>query len=95
MLTAILPRISRALAFTRWYTDWTTTIMAEKVVAGGVAERVGYTEVGWDVTLRETRTGSVRCALLTMGTGQMLDDLGGFAEQFGPQVDRRIDNRAV
>ncbi len=95
MLTAILPRISRALAFTRWYTDFTMTIMAEKIVNSGVAQRCGYTEIGWDVTLQQTRTGTVRCALLTMAAAQMLEDLGGFAEQIGAQVDRRVDNRAV
>jgi hypothetical protein len=94
-LTAILPRISRAIAFTRWYTDVTTTIMAEKIVHSGVATRCGYSEIGWDVTLQETRTGTVRCALLTMGTAEMLADLGTFLEQIGPQVDRGIDDRAV
>lgn len=95
LLTAILPRISRAIAFTRWYTDVTTTIMAETIVNSGVASRCGYTEIGWDVTLQQTRTGTVRCALLTMGTAQMLEDLGGFIEQIGSEIDRRIENRAV
>ncbi len=94
-LTGILPRISRAYAFTRWYTDVTTTMMAEKLVENGVATRCGYSEIGWDVTLRETRTGTVRAALLTMRTAEMLDDLGRFLEHIGAQVDRVVDDRAA
>ncbi len=95
LLTAILPRISRAYAFTRWFTDVTVTIMAEKLAECGVAARCGYTEINWDLTLRETRTGTVRCALLTMQTEQMLEDLRTFIEELSPQVDRRVDDRAI
>jgi hypothetical protein len=93
-LTGIMPRISRANAHTRWFTDTTMTMMAEKIVEKGVAARVGYTEVDWDVSLRNTRFGDQRFALLTMQTSQMLDDLSGFLEQFDTQIDRRIENRA-
>ena len=95
LLTTVLPRISRAFAFTRWFTDVTTTIMAEKIAESGVASRCGYTEINWDLTLLETRTGTVRCALLTMRTAEMLEDLRTFLEEISPQVDRRIDDRAV
>lgn len=92
-LTGILPRISRAYAFTRWYTDVTTTLMAEQLVNKGVAERCGYTDIDWDVTLRNTRLGTFRCALLQMKSDQMLDDLSDFLEQFSTQVDRRVEYR--
>jgi hypothetical protein len=95
LLTAVLPRISRAYAFTRWFTDVTVTIMAEKLAECGVAARCGYTEINWDLTLQETRTGTVRCALLSMRTEEMLQDLSTFVEQLGPQIDRRVNDRAV
>lgn len=93
-LTGILPRISRAYAFTRWYTDVTTTLMAEQLVERGVAARCGYTDIDWDVTLRNTRLGTFRCALLAMRTDEMLADLGRFLEQVKPQVDGRVYDRA-
>jgi hypothetical protein len=93
-LTGILPRISRAFAFSRWYTDVTTTLMAESLVDKGVAARCGYTHIDWDVTLRNTRLGTFRCALLAMRTDQMLDDLGRFLKQIDAQVDGRIEDRA-
>ena len=95
LLTAVLPRISRAYAFTRWFTDVTVTIMAEKLAECGVAARCGYTEINWDLTLQETRTGTVRCALLSMRTGEMLQDLSTFIEELGPQIDRRVNDRAI
>ena len=93
-LTGILPRISRACAFARWYTDMTTTMMAEALIHKGVAARVGYSEIDWDVTLLNTRFGNQRFGLLTMQTAEMLDDLGRFIEEIDAQVDRRIENRA-
>ena len=44
-LATILPRISRAYAFTRWNSDFTIGMMDDAVVAGGMAERVGHTNV--------------------------------------------------
>src|SRR5712672_1365688 len=44
-LATILPRISRAYAFTRWNSDFTIGWMADAVIAGGMAERVGYTKL--------------------------------------------------
>lgn len=93
-LTAIMPRISRANAFTRWYTDVTVTMMSQALVDKGVAARCGYTDVDTGVTFRNTRLGTLKCALLQMTTAEMLDDLGRFLEQIDAQVDRRIENRA-
>lgn len=93
-LTAIMPRISRANAFTRWYTDVTVTMMSQALVDKGLAARCGYTDVDNGVTFRNTRLGTLSCALLQMETNEMLDDLGRFSEHIDAQVDRRIENRA-
>ena len=68
-LPHILPRISRAYAYTRWQHDYHTSIMAEEVYRGGMAERSGYTKVDWEVMLKRTVVrpeGDVRCALVWM-----------------------------
>jgi predicted nucleic acid-binding Zn ribbon protein len=93
MLSAILPRISRAMAFTRWGTDYTVSIMAEKVVQGGMARRCGYTNVDWEINMVDSPVGTVRCAFVWMPRGQLLDDLGDFLRHFDSQVDRRVDQR--
>jgi hypothetical protein len=93
-LTGIMPRISRANAFTTWFTDLTITLMADTLVNKGLATRVGYRQIDWDVRLKNTRFGNQRFALLSMQSGQMLDDLTGFIEEIDAQIDRRVENRA-
>src|SRR5262245_56165229 len=44
-LGTILPRISRAYAFTPLNSDFTIGMLGDGVIAGGLAERAGYTKV--------------------------------------------------
>jgi hypothetical protein len=94
-LSTILPRVSRALAFTRWDSDYTISIMAEKVIAGGMAERCGYTNVDWDLNLYDSPVGTVRCAFVWMERQQLRTDLGAFSAGLGSgtQVDTGVDER--
>jgi hypothetical protein len=92
-LSAILPRISRALAFTRWRTDYTVSVIAEKVIQGGMADRSGYTNVDWDLRMYDAPPGTVRCAFVWMETNQLLSDLADFLVGFDAQVDVGIDQR--
>jgi hypothetical protein len=93
-LTAILPRISRAYAFTRWSTDCTMTMMAEGIVKSGMPARVGYRNVEWEVFFRNTPLGTLRFALMWMHARAMLDDLDDFLSGFDAQIDRRVYDRA-
>jgi hypothetical protein len=92
-LSAILPRISRALAFTRWRTDYTVSVIAEKVIRGGMADRSGYTNVDWDLRMYDAPPGTVRCAFVWMETNQLLADLADFLVGFDAQVDVGVDQR--
>jgi hypothetical protein len=82
-LGTILPRVSRAYAFTRWNSDFTISIMADAVVAGGFAERTGYTNVEHDaVSFVASPTGAIQhCALVWMGSAQMLADLDAITSE--------------
>ena len=81
-LATILPRISRAYAFTRWNTDFTISVMSDAVSARGMAERCGYTKVEHDsVDLAVTPTGEVRCALVWMKRNELLADLVAIMDQ--------------
>ena len=92
-LSAILPRISRALAYTRWRTDYTVSVIAEKVIGGGMADRSGYTNVDWDLRMFDAPPGTVRCAFVWMETSQLLADLADFLVGFDAQVDVGVDQR--
>ena len=93
-LTGILPRLSRALAYTRWSSDVTMTIMAEPLVHAGTAERAGYTAIDWDLTLINTAVGTnIRCAVLSMRTDEMLADLADFMLRPEAQIDPVVHQR--
>ena len=81
-LGVILSRVSRALAYTRWKTDATVTIMAEGVFKGGFPERAGYTNFDWELNLKNFAVGTVRTAVLWMSEAQMLEDFSWFLDDF-------------
>ncbi|BAM86948.1 conserved hypothetical protein [Bradyrhizobium oligotrophicum S58] len=75
-LARILPRISRAYAHARWNTDFTISMMADAVIAGGMADRTGYTRIERSsVELVVSPLGSMRCGLVWMPVQEMLADL--------------------
>jgi len=81
-LAGILPRIARAYAFTRWNSDFTISMMGDAVVAGGMAERCGYTKVEpSSVELVASPLGAMRCALVWMRSDELLADLATVMDQ--------------
>lgn len=87
-LTGILPRISRALAYTRWSSDLTCTFMHERIIAGGTAARVGYKNVDYAVTLHNAPIADYYpFGLLWIRTDEMLADI----EQFFALPDAKVD----
>ena len=91
-LATILPRISRAYAFTRWNSDFTIGMMADSVIAGGLAERTGWTKLDHgSVELVASPLGGMRCALLWMQPDELLADLAAFMDRVrAPVVEPRI-----
>jgi hypothetical protein len=92
-LAAILPRISRAYAYTRWRTDFTTTVMDKGVFEGGFGRRAGYTKADWVLDWRNTPLGDMYLGFLWMDPREMLADLAAFLEGFDAQVDAVVDHR--
>ena len=86
-LTAITPRIARALAIARWDIELACTIMAKDIYTRGIAQRAGYFNSEWTVELRNTPTGTFPAALLWSVRSSIIADLEGFLESF---VDRGI-----
>ena len=92
-LSAWLPRISRALAYTRWSTDVTTSIMVEGIVKGGVMARSGYRNIEWAVDIKKSTVGDVRCAFVWMDPDRLLDDLREMLAAPAAQVDAPVIQR--
>jgi hypothetical protein len=92
-LSCILPRISRAYAHARWNSCATVSMMAEGVIGGGMAQRCGYTNVEWDVTIRNFAIGDLRFALVWMRTDEMLADIEEFSSGARAQHDGVVKQR--
>jgi hypothetical protein len=92
-LAAVLPRIARAYAFAKWRTACNVTFIAERLVAAGLAERCGYTNVQFAVELENFAIGSYRGALVWMEAADMLDDLSSFMASNRSNVDGDVQKR--
>ncbi len=91
-LALVLPRIAKAFAFTRWRPDFIVSWMTEATYRRGLIDHVGYTTVDWDVQLRNSFTGDLRFAFLSMRRGCLLDYVRDFSTRMA-QVDRGIGQR--
>ena len=93
--SAILPRISRALAYTRWNTDFTTSMMADGVVKGGFAQKCGYTNVAWHVRSENAVVGDLRLAFVWMDSGQLLSDLRKISSGMSTEINLTVEPRTA
>ena len=91
-LGTILPRISRAYAFTRWNSDFTIGMLADAVIAGGLAERAGFKKLEHScIELVASPLGEVRCALGWMQPDELLADLAAIMDRVPvPAVAARV-----
>lgn len=92
-LSYIIPRISRALAFSRWSTDYTASMIQDRVLAGGMAERTGYSNIDWHVYSRGSPMGDITWALVWMESDQLIDDIRSFGTLLDTKINSRIQNR--
>lgn len=92
-LTSILPRITKALALTKWGSDVTLSFMVDKVVAGGTAQRAGYRHVEWEILLRNSLFGDARLALIWSNAEELIDYFSGLLPTPEAKVDAVVDQR--
>ncbi len=88
-LVEILPRMARALGHALWNTHCTITMMAEHNVKKGVFPRNGYHNLEWEIRFIDTRSGTLRFALLWTKRDEMLEDFEQFLSGFDVEVGRR------
>jgi hypothetical protein len=92
-LSMIVPRISRAYAFTRWKIDHSMGLMMEGPTKGGVIDSLGYPHREWDLRLFNAPNGSPRCCLAWMHADELVQDLRQFLAGFDAEVDVGVDQR--
>jgi hypothetical protein len=89
-LSAILPKIGKAYALTRWNPDFIVGMMVEDVYQRGFGPRFGYNNVDWEILLRNSSLGNLRMAFVWMDMQHLIGDLSRFSTQFPAEVDSRV-----
>lgn len=90
---AILSRISRAYAYTRWATDYTTSACSEGVMKTRLPSIVGHNHIEWGMNMVNNPIfGSTRFALFWMNTAEMLAELAQFLVKLDAQVDGVVED---
>jgi hypothetical protein len=94
LMPMILPRISRALALTRWDTSYTFSMVSHALVSKGVAAAYGYRNIEpgirWMNSPSELRLDGT---LVWMDRAHMLQDMAGFDDMLERAEDKRGDSR--
>ena len=91
-LSAILPRISRAYAHSRWETDYTVSMVEPVLTEKGVVRSYGYSKVEPMIRFLGSFRGDLDLHLIWMATDEMLQDLTAWAAAGSSAYeDRRID----
>jgi hypothetical protein len=88
-LAVILPRISRALAYTRWNTDYTISFVSTKLVEMGVAAAYGYRHVEPAMDWYNSPVGPhYQGTLVWMPRAELLGDLERFNDLIAEAEER-------
>ena len=90
-LAALLPRISRAYAYSRWDTAWTWGLVEHKTHAKGLVRANGPYEVEESVLLHMAFRGELPLLLMWMGRDAMLSDVAEIVDQATVDSSRRIE----
>ena len=80
-LSSFLPRISRALAYSKWDTRYTYSFIEPKLAAKGIADRYGYSHVEPGIEWLNSFRGSCSFCLLWMHRDELLDDMQWWLHQ--------------
>ncbi len=93
-LSSVLPRIARAYAHAIWNTNCTFTFIAKALIDKGAWRRTGYSNLEWNVILRNSVMGRYHGALVWMHTREMLGDVSAYLQR-ATQIDRRVQQRGA
>jgi hypothetical protein len=86
-LSRILPRISRALAYSIWNSEYTISTVETALIAKNVHRSYGYTRHSELVSIRGTTRGAMDFDFLWMPTQELLEDLASYtSETVGNEV---------
>ncbi|MEQ1649470.1 MAG: hypothetical protein ABL898_12865 [Hyphomicrobiaceae bacterium] len=93
-LTAIVPRVAKALALTKWNPDFIASLMTSTVFNAGFFERFGYQKIDWEVVWSDSpiTSGALKFAIVWMQMPHLIEDLTGYIES-ASQINGRVRER--
>lgn len=94
-LMKIIGRVAKGYGFTKWYTDYTISIMMEDVFRGGNAAKGGYPHHEWEVRMQNTPFGSGRAALIWVKAEEMVPYIEPYLVKPHTEVDAVIEKRTA
>jgi hypothetical protein len=78
LLGAVLSRVSRAYAYTRWHTGFTAAVMANGLIDKGFAQQNGYQHAEKGFVHRNVERGNFDGGLVWITGDEIIDDLVSF-----------------
>jgi GNAT superfamily N-acetyltransferase len=85
-LSAIVPRLVRAYAMTRWPIDWTISFVLKVQVEKGIVSGYGYKDVTWSIKFTKSVIGDIDTALIRMSAADVFADLRSYLEAQGVRL---------
>ena len=90
LIGAILSRVSRAYAYTRWQTDLTLAMMAKGLIEKGFAGQNGYRHAEIGLVLENFEIGAYEGGFVWITADEIIDDLVAFSAE----LESRLGNVA-
>jgi hypothetical protein len=90
-LSRILPRISRALAYTRWDSDYTFSVVETVLVEKNVYRSYGYTQHSPAITLTGSYREDLELEMIWMPREELLSDMAAYINQSVENEVRRTE----
>lgn len=94
-LMKIIGRVAKAYGYTKWFTDYTFSIMMEDVFKGGNAAKGGYPHHEWEVRMQNTPFGSGRAALIWIKAEEMVPYIEPYLTKPHAEVDAVVQQRTA
>ena len=86
-LSDLLPRFSKAYAFTRWNPDFLTSLMLERNFQRGLAAKFNYPFADWEAWWGDKKETASRFAVLSIDQTHLIDDLQSGLDRLVAEVD--------
>lgn len=92
-LPALMGRLSRAYALTRWNVDYTTAIITEPVHKGLMVKRLGTENTDWAVELIDCPLGDMTGSVIWASADEITQMCQDFLAKFDELMDHRLHYR--